>query len=180
MHPPYRRRRLITVCIGLSVTVGWACRAAPVFPAGAVVPDSVRSLAGLERVRLDVKDNPLGLTRLGVTREGVAARSRSALGQAGIEVIEDPDLPLLSLLIWTVEEQRVPDAVAFNVLIEVEQPAHLPRVDRTLRVPTFTYCVLGMDRTSHVGDAVMDTVGAVVQRLADSVRRGTRAAERTG
>ena len=78
------------------------------------------------------------------------------------------------------EEQRVPDAVAFNVLIEVEQPARLPRVDRTLRVPTFTYCVLGMDRTSHVRDSVMDTVGVVMQRLGDDVRRGTEAVEGGG
>lgn len=103
---------------------------------------------------------------------------RTALDRAGIALLRDADVPLLAVLVWIVEEQRVPDAMAFNVWIELEQPARVLRVDRTLGVPTYACCVLGMDRTAHVADAVMATVGIVMRRLCDGVRSGTDAAER--
>src|SRR5690606_22827265 len=120
----------LTVAV-LSLALGVAI-AAPILPGRAVPEPDVMSVANITRVRLFVHPiNDARMEGIGFTTEAVEKQMRDRLRTTGIEVVDDGDAPLLSMRTLWIHEPKVNEARGYLLLLRLEQPAQLPRLDRT-------------------------------------------------
>ena len=119
--------------------------AAPLRLKQAELPESVRSLAALDRVRLRVEVAAL-LSDIGLTRDYIVNELTNRLTDAGIEVVDnDKEVPELLFQGRALMEPKVENGLAYAYLIALRQHSHVMRLDRGLTVPTFVHPVMGLE-----------------------------------
>lgn len=154
-------KRRIPLVIGLTLSLvtitGVGVRGVPILPRKHDLPDQVRSLAHLAKMRMDItplskllKDHQVKISRLEkIVHEGLA--------EAGVKIDPDPKLPRLNLTVMASSDPEIPGAVGVTVLIMVSQHATVHRLDKTFAdIPTATIIEHAM--------AGPDNVDAVVER----------------
>ena len=123
----------LAVMSGLALTM-WL-QAAPVLDKRRI-PDEVRSLAGLNKFRIQV-DPIVGLSeREAPPATDIAKILGEQLTQAGFEIGDEPHLPRLVLQIMVATDPDQPEAVGLGMVLAVHQEAYFKRLDHTLTVPT--------------------------------------------
>lgn len=158
----------------LGLTVG--ALAAPLFPDKPVLPDPIRSLAGLDVVALQVKPLPAELKATGLTIASITGRIRDRLQQGGVRVVEQ-DVPdgTTRLVIETVvsTDASVKDAVAFAYMIDVQQDARVNRIDEVLDVSTYVAWILDVKDRELLPEAARENLDTVVKGLMRQIDQAT-------
>ena len=137
------RTTAVLTVVNLLAAVVWA---GPVlFDNKTKLPDEIRSLAAIERVRLRIDPFPAEMEELGVRRETILQKWRQRLRKAGFILTEDTSDPELHLVVDFLTDDQVKDAAAFSLIFYLKQPAHVPSVDADLVVPTYSRSLMGLE-----------------------------------
>ena len=118
-------------------SIGLVAWSAPITMLGAL-PGEVRSLAHLERVRFVVDPLPKMIYDAGVRMDRARKSWTEKLIEAGIVVVDDADAPKLRLTVVSKTDETVEGAVAYVMLLTLEQSVHIPRIDANVQIPTWT------------------------------------------
>ena len=110
--------------------------AKPYLPRDEELPGRIRSLAGLETVRLKMK-LPGAVLEFGVTYEHVSVRCASKIAPIKIHIVEDEEAPEMHVRVYHVDDPGVPRAFAFGIRISIMQDVVLTRLDDSIRIETF-------------------------------------------
>lgn len=110
--------------------------ASPMGPVRRYLPDEIRSLANLKRVRIDVRPPQGALANSDLTIERFEEALTRHLDRVGIKIDDDPELPKLVLATVGVETEHHPEMLAWNLVIAVHQRVLLRRAGQELTVPT--------------------------------------------
>lgn len=119
---------LTAVTLFVSHSIG-----APFVPVGRDLPDEIYSLAGLDAVEMALEAIPPELAHISADLETLFANQLEA---AGIVVKDDPGLPRLVLQIQASTDPKVPEALAFAIVLALHQPVMVERLKSQLDVPT--------------------------------------------
>ena len=133
---------LVVAGLAAGLTVG--ALAAPMLLDEQGLPDDAMSLAGLEKLSVEIEPFPGSLTDKGLTADLIRKRWIKQLEQAGFDVVEGGRHPRLWLKIRVGTYPDVPDAHAFVAEMKLFQPVRIERLDRTLHVSTYTTGTLGL------------------------------------
>ncbi len=144
MAPPLPRLRWLAASHAVTalVCLTLGAMAAPITYRPMVLPDAIRSMAELERVRVVVEPMSPEFQDLGLTPPRLRIQITHSLERAGIEVVTDDDLkpgekvPLIALHGSLSRDPSVQDATGVLIIIKLEQHAHIKRLDEEMIVPT--------------------------------------------
>ena len=164
MQPMTRTRHLvIAIAIIASMTVlAWA---APMKPKRGDTRQQWRSLAAVKRIRLVVDRIDEPLAQLGVSGTEIHDRWSRRLQKSGLVVTDDPASPQLRLIISAVTEDQLPNAVAFNPYLALEQSVRINGLDHDLETPTYVSVTVGLDTRSKVAVLVNRTVDRMLDKF---------------
>lgn len=172
MNPSLLRLILIAIFFVLPMTA-LVSSSAPTLPRGQRVGDDVLSLAHLAEVALDIQPLTRCLKDRGMTAGKVTAGWSEALADAGIGVIEaDPDTPVLRLETKATTDPEL-TGTCFAAYLKVLQAVHVPRLNRTLMVPTYVYVMGGMDRERVLADTATAAINILLNGFIDHVELAT-------
>lgn len=162
---PFRHRPHSIAIIGLLLLLLGAAaigvRGAPILPGGRRLSDEKRTLAGIRRLHLHVRELPREFSKLGLTQASLALRWRNRLEAADFEIVEDPAAPTLELTIIGGTDSKVPNGIAFAIAVRLLQRVHVERLDEQVVVPTYTDLMAGLES--------MDEVVASSEQVVDKV-----------
>ena len=164
----YTRRWLLTpsiVIIALAV-VAWA---APVAPRSAELPDEVKAVAGLERLRMQVLALPEVVRDAGLTEQDLEKQLRGLLLDAGFELVDDDaeeetPPPAVILYVQPAEaDTDLRDVIAFGVFLEVKELARIHRIEQDLTLPTATLYAIKLCQKDALKSRIPKTVDEVIK-----------------
>ena len=170
--------RWLVVC-GAAVTVALAAWAAPIPPALPATNPTVRSLAELSRVRVEVDPLPPLLTEASLKTETLTDLIAKTLRDAGFHVAtlkdeptegqaapardDEEDLPTVHLTFVTATDDKFADAISFCGILTVRQPADLRRIKQQMAVTTFTGATIGLVNKKDLRDSVRQATQGVLR-----------------
>ncbi|MAE67332.1 MAG: hypothetical protein CMJ18_23980 [Phycisphaeraceae bacterium] len=136
-----RRRTLYTAgSLLVAVLLTVAISAAPAVPRPpARLPDPVRSLKGINAVRVEVSPLPREIESR-VRRAEFVAECRKKLEVEGFQIVDDDDndAPTLRINVYTASHERDPGIIGYCFVLEVYQTVGIDRLEATkLSLPTF-------------------------------------------
>lgn len=149
------RPRIRVDCAALTVVLLTAftaltLRAAPFAPVQASVTPTVRSLAELKRMRIEMEAVMQAVEEVNVSLERLREVCTGRLEQAGYAVVEEPDAPLLRVNVTAVLDEGESGMCAYGLFLTLEQMATVPRIDLSGRMPTFAANVVGIEARENV------------------------------
>ncbi len=156
----------IAVCGLLTAT---ALLAAPIMPKTAELLDEEASLAGVKQFRVEVLATRSLRSKYGIETAKVEDAFKDRLREAGFEVVEDPDVPLCTLLVNTVVDPDQPKAVSLTASILVYQKVRVHRIGSDLTLPTATVQKNVLTTEARTEEMLFDSVSVVVDFLARMV-----------
>ena len=168
---------LLALVAGLSLAV-WA---GPVLMNPAPkLPDQVRSLAQVERVRIGIDSIPGAVDKMGITADLIREQWRESLTDAGYEVVEsDVDAPKVNLRIMYLSDPIVPDAGAYTCVLTVEQAAKIGSADEPLHVPTFLTALMGLEAEKNLKNSLEKAIRDALRQFIEIQKRAAAAASKT-
>ena len=165
----FRPRLVLIAVLLLLPATALVCISAPNLPAGGKVGDDVLSLAHISEVALDIQPLTRRLRDRGMTAEKVVDAWTEALSDAGIQVGEDDgETPVLRLETKASVEEGL-TGICFASYLKVLQPVHVPRLNRTLMVPTYVYVMGGMDSEQALADTATTAMNILLNGFVDRV-----------
>ena len=164
----------LIVLAGLVVGIGLA---GPVLLDEQKLPDDAMSLAGLEKLTVDIEPFPGSLTEKGLSADLIRNRWIKQLEKADFKIVEGRDHPRLWLKVRAGSEPTVPGGYAFAVELKLFQPVRIERLDRTLNVSTYTTGALGMVPTKDLRRDVDRALDKRIRRFIELVKQATIQAE---
>ncbi len=171
------RLALIAVLLLLPATA-LVCISAPSLPGEAKLGDDVLSLAHITEVALDIQPLTRRLRDRGMSAAKIAAVWSETLADAGIHVADDDGkTPVLRLETKASVEEGL-TGICFASYLKVLQPVHVPRLDRTLMVPTYVYVMGGMDSEQALSDTATAALNILLNGFVDRVALATARVER--
>ena len=157
---------------GLSLAV-WA---GPLLLNKPELPDQIRSLAQVERVRIGIDSIPGPVAKMGITDESIRDKWRTALTDAGYEVVEpDADGPKVNLRIMYLSDPIVPDAGAYTCVLTVEQAAKIGSADEPLHVPTFLTALMGLETEKNLKNSLEKAIRDALRQFIEIQKRAAAA-----
>ncbi len=149
--------------------------AAPILPRAPRMPDDQRTLARIDRVRLQIAQPSPHLRQAGISVSRIETEWRRKLTNAGITVVDDAndlDVPTLVVESNSTGDADVPDGIGFTVYLKVFQRVQVPRLgEEPFFVPTFVMVGGGMDNQADLAataqsqyDLLIDAFIALSQR----------------
>ncbi|MAE67062.1 MAG: hypothetical protein CMJ18_22605 [Phycisphaeraceae bacterium] len=154
----------------VTVTLGLATWAGPVFPARTVRSNQVRSLADLSMIRIAVRPLPEVLRRAGLSVDAIRSQWSEALQQAGFDV-SDEALALLELRLVTMQDPNDPDNFAINPVLMLYQNARVRRRPGELVIPTYVNIRIGIERRDGIANPVRRVLQAMRGQFIQDCRR---------
>jgi hypothetical protein len=176
MTPKSPDRPLAAVAL-LLLAVAMAV-AAPILPAARRVPDTLRSLAALDRVALQIVPLPAPLVKMGMTHGKIEKSWRDKLKRAGIEITRERGAPALLLGVSYEVDDQVPDAVAALATLFFKQKTRIPRLGRDLHLPTYTMTTHVLARKGAMEEKFHKKVDEMMDDLLVKIREATQAEKR--
>ena len=135
------------------------------------------SLAGLDRLRLEVAAIPVELGDLEVTRDDLEAQCRGALRSAYVDLDGRGDDPVLTLKLYWMSAEAVPDAVGYVASLRLSQSVRVDRVAQRLSVPTFALVAGNIESRADLAASLEQAVKALLHNFVDARRLGSEAIE---
>ena len=169
-----RKTAMATGLTGLIValTGAWWATAGPVLPPPQALPHEVQSMAHLRQVRIWVYPLERLPSQSEMDHQQVRDILEKRLEERDFEVTTEDDDPELKLKLLFRYDPNQPEAVSISLLIGLEQPAHIKRLDRRLKVPTATV----FDATLTTRDQVDESLRQLVERGGDLLTVAVRLA----
>ncbi|MAE67452.1 MAG: hypothetical protein CMJ18_24590 [Phycisphaeraceae bacterium] len=168
-------QRIISACLVLilSGALVMTITAAPILPSSSL-KDQVRSLHGIEKLRVHLEPLSSAITDLDVDADELVARQRRKLRQAGFEIVSEaqatdpgPVVPRLTIEITGVGDQQVAGALACTISVTLEQQARIERLDKELFLPTFARHATALVPEAEVSKTIRQTTFYLVDQFAD-------------
>ena len=157
--------------VGVVASIGFMAWSAPITMLGPLSGE-VRSLAHLNKVRLIVERLPPAIYDAGIRVDRVGKSWKERLVEAGIAVVDDADAPSLRVMVVAATDETVKDAIAYSLIITLEQPVQIPRIDLNVRIPTWT----GVNLFVRAKDELPQTFHRAMNAAFDKFVRRTRMA----
>ena len=165
---------MLLVVSGMAVGLTVGALAGPMLFDEKKMPDDEMSLAGIEKLAVDVQPFPGSLEELGIKADFIRDRWIKRLKEADFEIVEGRDQPRIWLEMRAGSDPELGEAYAFIARIRFIQPAHIERLDRTLNVPTYVtgaYGLLPPDRLNSEITRVMDErINAFISKVKDATQ----------
>ena len=163
----------LIVLAGLIVGIGLA---GPVLMDEQKLPDDAMSLAGLEKLAVDIEPFPGSLTDKGLNADLIRNRWVKLLEQADFDVVEGGRHPRLWMKVRAGSEPAVPGGYAFVVEMKLFQRVHIERLGRTLNVSTYTTGALGMVPNKDLRRDVERALDKRIRKFIELTKQATRQA----
>lgn len=177
----FRRWIEVALLSALLAGLSLAVRAAPVLPLAPKLPDQMRSLAAVQRLRIAVDPLPPPLQKIGITGESIRQRWRDHLAEAGYKVADpNDDAPKLNLRIMYLTDPDVAGAIAYACVLTLEQSARIGLAEEPLNVPTFLTVVMGLEAEERVKSSVYRSARDALRQFMDVQKRAAAAARQRG
>lgn len=168
------KRRLIVAVLSLATCmIVLLAGAAPILPTPHV-PDNVRSLAKLDRLRLEIAHVAAELKDAGLDPQELEHEWRRELREAGIDIVEDEDAPRLWFVANVLNDDSVPEAIAISAILGFDQTIHVPRLGRPLTLPTYTQQYLGMSSKEKLQEEHVRLLKTTMDRFIARVSLATK------
>ncbi len=151
--------------------IAFAAPAAPILPGSPRLNDKIKSLAGLQKLRVSVAKLPGPVADAGLSAGSVRRRAESRLGEAGFNIVEDREAPELRLTIYHAEDPVCADAFAFCVRLAVHQTVRLERLDAPLRLETYNDQAVGMDAEDEMQRVPDQVINQIMERCIANAAR---------
>lgn len=171
----------MNLVLSLVLSVSLLAMAGPFAPSQRSLPHDVQSLAGLDVLRLDIAPVPRSLALKGFTSEKVRDAWRDGLSRAGIDVDdgeadgEFDDAPTLTVRIEYLTDPAVPDGVAVLALLTLVQDVRVDRLDKPLRLPTYTQYTVALEHTDNVRDSMrLGLLNEMIEQFTQRARLATK------
>jgi len=169
---------MILVALVVTLSSAWRLAGAPLLPRPEKVSDRAMSLAGLESVRLDIVLLSSDAQGLEITAEKMYRDWKNLLEAAGVEVVENDEAPFLSLHLKVLADQAAAGHFAYGLFLTLDQAAHLPRLDRTLTVPTYVANVLGIASEADIREDLASVQAFMARKFLRQLEGATAEVER--
>lgn len=164
---------LSALAAALALAVVWPLGAAPIVPRTGAMPHEIQSLSGMERVQLTLLELPEPLTDLGLNSAKIRRICEERLSRQGVEVAESSKLPRLELWFKPVSDPTQPEMLCIITVISVYQPAHLPRLNRELNVPTACFISGTMRHGEEMVQPLLRDLATRFGNIARTIKRAT-------
>lgn len=171
-------RWTLTLLIG--VTLAAMAAAGPILGAKQRIPDEFRCLAGIRHLHLTFAPIPTTLRDWGLDERAVMDVVRVEIGKAGVEIVEQPQMPRLNVSFRSLTDGSMPDARGFVVFFELYQSVHLNRLELDLELPTATVLTYGITTRQDMVAKVDDRLKFAIKKFVDFAARATQHATRGG
>ncbi|MAE63829.1 MAG: hypothetical protein CMJ18_06110 [Phycisphaeraceae bacterium] len=147
----------------LAFVLGWTAHGGAIMPKriSPDLPEEIRSLAGIDRVRLTIADLPDSLKKRGLKKAALRRRYVDRLERLGITVGDDEDLPRFNIWLKQFGQDRQDGTVGFVSVISVYQSVRVHRLGRDMFVPTANFA----------GGTLMDEQTSTEQIVVELLRR---------
>jgi hypothetical protein len=150
IHMSRSKWRRVWVAVGCGAALAISVIAAPMVGGAAhdQLPDEILSLSQIKKVRVQFPESlPEDLIKAGMTNERFQTLAKKRLSNAGIELVETGDVPVLLIKAITITDPSIREATALIFFCDVQQRIKLIRLDRELEVPTCTAIAYATART---------------------------------
>ena len=151
--------------------------AAPVLPNEDALNGDVQSLAGIDRVRLELDVNVKAMELEPEDEKRVATTFREALADQGIRIVkgDDAQVPLLRLAVRTKTAVDVPKAVVVMYHITVTQNVVVERLAKKVSLPTYSLIQAALVQEKRVRERLDQPLRSLVNLLAKEITEATEA-----
>jgi len=157
--------------VGVLALAGAVAVAAPlVIGKGRKITGTLQSLAGVKRVQLFISPLHPALKAAGVSENKIRKVWREPLESAGIQIVTGRGVPSIILSIDYFSEREIPDAVALLGSLRFDQQVHINRINKDVRVPTYSMNAHMLVSREAVGRAFGLLVNAMVNDFIGSVK----------
>ncbi len=158
------------IATAVSFAITLVAVSAPFLPPPPRVSDETLSLARVEKVRLEIAPLAAQLANVGLSAKRIEADWREKLTAAGIKVAnDDPQAPRLRLQTKATDDEDLPGGTGFSSYLKLYQRVHVPRLNRKLEVPTFTYLMGGIENAEDLAAATQQSLDIVIIRFIEQV-----------
>lgn len=148
-------------------------RAAPMLPA-ARISNEMQTLAGIQRVILEIAALPEPVVDAGIRPDRIRARWETRLDAAGIALVDrDSDFTLRLVVVHRVDES-MPDGSGYCNLLMLQQPVHVARLHGTLKLPTWTGASVGISADKGLEDAMWRDLDTLIDDFIRKTALATR------
>ena len=173
----FNRRIALALLLAFVAGLSLAAWAGPVLLQPAPkLPDQIRSLAQVQRVRIGIDSIPGAVTKLGITAESIREQWGQTLTDEGYEVVEpDVDAPKVNLRIMYLSDPIVPDAGAYTCVLTVEQAARIGSADEPLHVPTFLTALMGLETEKNLKNSLEKAIRDALRQFIEIQKRAAAA-----
>lgn len=137
LKPSHRVRLAIAIVVFSAIT----SMGAAILHTNKQISDENLSLRNITATYLEVIPPSPTLTKHGVNAANIKTLCTDLLHEEGIDVLDEPDdsMPTLQVIMITkVAESDASNAVAVCVYLTLQQPVLVERIDRRMRLPTWS------------------------------------------
>ena len=150
--------------------------AAPVLPEVKPLKGDVQSLAGIERVRIEIDLDSSILDLKDKVAERLSKKFRTMLREGGLKFTEtDIDAPLLRIAMQTQTAADLPGAVVVMYHVSLTQEVLIERLGKKVTLPTFSLIHSTLVPQKRLVRELDRPAGRLVSRLIGEIRRATEA-----
>ncbi|MAE64306.1 MAG: hypothetical protein CMJ18_08530 [Phycisphaeraceae bacterium] len=150
-----KRTPAVAASIAIAFAIGLAAWASPILPPKRVISDLTISVANVRQVFLDIKDLPEAMTDLGFKREKIFEKWSEQLERSGLGLVQERELaPTLVLVPTIITDSDAPGYNSFLLYLAVQQPVDVPSIESTLRLPTYSDFVIGLESDDTLQEAI--------------------------
>lgn len=160
----------LMVVVVVVAAAGWVCTAAPIVPGRNRVTNEIRSLAGVERLEVEVKTVSSVLLEMKYPLDRVEERITAILAEHEIETVEDIAAPVLSLVLLTETSSDHADMVSFTYHLSLEQEVVIERLDEKIFVPTYALVHGSLTTREHLVATMENLLPIVIRHFAGRLR----------
>ena len=157
---PWLRIVIVFALVGLLTLLAWAT---PILPERGRLHDLVRSIKGIKQIGVKIDPLPELLEDAGVSAHRIRTRWVERLTEVGLVITGDEGHPQLRLNISATTDPAVPDGVAFNLYLMLEQRVRLPRLDYEFATPTYVIIMVALESKENMASAVNRTVDNILE-----------------
>ncbi len=167
---PWLRIVIVFALVGLLTLLAWAT---PILPERGRLHDLVRSIKGIKQIGVKIDPLPELLEDAGVSAQRIRTRWVERLTEMGLVISGDEGHPQLRLTISATTDAAVPDGVAFNPYLTLEQRVRLPRLDYEFVTPTYVNVMVALETKENLARSV----NRIVDRMLDGFIQNRERAE---
>jgi len=163
---------LFALILGLLVLQVESGTAGPVLPEQRVISDELLSLVGVASSRLQVNVRQPGATAaVGLPVESLKVELEEICAGQGFEISSDPDDMVIVIHVSLHDNIDHPTLMGYVVHLALEQEMHMPRLNRSMVVPTYTLLESGFCATEEIRDMASAKLRIVMQTFLNHISR---------